>query len=105
MTRKIWLSIAIIGLFGSLVSQSAAQTIWYVDGALETNGDGQTWETAFNNLQSALSEATADQSPRDQIWVATQTYKPQLPAPPADPRTAIFEIPSGVEVYGGFVFG
>lgn len=56
--------------------------------------DGLTWDTAFDELSSALAAAQAG----DEIWVARGTYRPG----PAGDRTATFTLPDGVSVLGGF---
>ncbi|MEY4540509.1 MAG: hypothetical protein RLZZ306_2266, partial [Bacteroidota bacterium] len=56
--------------------------------------DGNTWATAYGNLQTALTAATTGL----EIWVAKGTYKPTA----MTTRTVYFNIPSGVTVYGGF---
>jgi hypothetical protein len=58
--------------------------------------NGNTWATAYGNLQTALTAASAGGF---QIWVAKGTYKPTTTAT----RTIYFNIPSNVMVYGGFV--
>ncbi len=58
--------------------------------------DGSSWATAYASLSSALS-AAALQRKSVQVWVAQGTYKPGML------RRDVFSIPSGVEIYGGFV--
>lgn len=55
--------------------------------------DGNSWNTAYTDLQSALYGSCTE------IWVAKGTYKPTTD----DNRHVSFDIPSGVGVYGGFV--
>jgi hypothetical protein len=57
-------------------------------------GNGISWRKPFGDLQSALAVARAG----DEIWVAVGTY---LPSPDSN-RLAVFNIPNGVKVYGGF---
>ena len=57
--------------------------------------NGNTWGTAYGNLQTALSSAPAG----SEIWVAQGTYKPTN----TSSKTISFNIPSGGVVYGGFV--
>lgn len=75
---------------------------WYVNAAAPPGGNGQTWPTAFSDLQEALAVAGAGH----QIWVAHGAY---LPVSPADAgnvslseKQATFELPSGVTMLGGF---
>ena len=56
--------------------------------------DGNTWATAYGNLQTALTAATTG----IEVWVAKGTYKPTA----TTTRTIYFNVPSGVTVYGGF---
>jgi hypothetical protein len=82
--------------------QSQAQTI-YVNAAQATNGDGVTWATAFNNLQSAIDVATL----ANEIWVTQGTYYPSKDrfgvATPTDVRTKTFYINKNIKVFGGFL--
>lgn len=55
-------------------------------------GDGTTWASAFRLLSAGLGAAQAG----DQVWVAQGTYVPGAS------RRAYFQVPDGVEVYGGF---
>ncbi|MBI4717070.1 MAG: hypothetical protein HY763_04640 [Planctomycetes bacterium] len=70
--------------------------IVYVDASRPAGGDGLSWATAFNDLQPALAT-----TPATQIWVATGTYRPTA----SGNRTASFNLPAGIEVYGGFPTG
>ncbi len=55
--------------------------------------DGCSWDDAFPDLQLALAAAESG----DQIWVVSGVYTPGLMV------TDTFDIPSAVQVYGGFV--
>ena len=57
-------------------------------------GSGASWTDALGSVADALSTATSGQS----VLVARGTYKPTA----SDDRTATFEIPVGVGVYGGW---
>lgn len=70
-----------------------AQVIYVKSGALGAN-NGTTWANAFNNLDAALTAATAN----SQIWVASGVYKPNTATTP----NKSFELASGVALYGGF---
>ena len=54
--------------------------------------NGQTWETAFIDLQDALSVATSG----DEIWVAQGIYTP------GSTVSETFQLEEGVSLYGGF---
>jgi hypothetical protein len=56
--------------------------------------NGNSWATAYGNLQTALAAATATV----EVWVAKGIYKPTA----TTTRTIYFEIPTNVKVYGGF---
>jgi len=72
-----------------------------VDGsAAGATHDGATWETAYLDLQAALTGAGAA-SAGDQVWVAEGRYTPG----PAGSPGSTFSIPEGVAVYGGFAGG
>ncbi|NPD47752.1 T9SS type A sorting domain-containing protein [Lentimicrobium sp. S6] len=77
-----------------LISLTLFSSIIYVDIDATESNDGSSWTNAYTDLQSALSAASST----DEIWVAEGIYKPTL----TTTRTISFEIPSGVEVYGGF---
>ncbi|MDX2116600.1 MAG: GC-type dockerin domain-anchored protein [Planctomycetota bacterium] len=74
----------------------------YVD-ASATAGlqTGLTWSNAFTNLDDALDMAKASGGQITEIWVANGVYKPF----PINSRSASFDIPSGVKLYGGFAGG
>jgi len=57
--------------------------------------NGSTFADGFTTLDAALAAAS---NPGDQIWVARGLYTPAGTTP-----TATFTVPSGVEVYGGFL--
>jgi hypothetical protein len=62
--------------------------------------NGNSWATAYGNLQTGLSAAAAVVvSAPAEVWVAQGTYKPTT----TTTRTIYFNIPSNVKVYGGFV--
>ena len=72
-----------------------------VDRRVVTNGDGKSWSTAFNDLQSALDVANSAARPV-QLWVAAGRYVPSNLEDLTEPRSATFCIGSGVSLYGGF---
>ncbi len=71
--------------------------IFYVDQDASGLQEGTSWTNAYTDLQDALVVVTAN----DEIWVANGTYKPTDDFN----RDISFFIPSGVEIYGGFVGG
>eukprot|EP01083_Nonionella_stella_P174170 603045_1 len=70
--------------------------IIYVNEASKTNGDGKSWSTAFQDLQSALKISTAGSS----IWIAQGTY---YPTTFKSNRNATFLIFHPLKLYGGFL--
>ncbi|UCC97632.1 MAG: protein kinase, partial [Phycisphaerales bacterium] len=67
----------------------------YVNAASEGPYDGKTWQTAFSDLQDALTIA----QPNTEIWVAAGTYTPDRGT---GARTASFHLKNGVRLLGGF---
>ena len=72
----------------------------YVDDDANAGGDGASWDTAFNYLQDALSDAQDG----DEIRVAEGIYKPdQGSLNTLGDRSASFDLPNGVYIKGGFL--
>lgn len=67
----------------------------YVNAVSQGPYDGKTWETAFSDLQDALSIAEPD----TEIWVAAGTYTPDRGT---GARTASFHLKNSVRLLGGF---
>ncbi len=70
-----------------------------------SGGDGSSWETAIDNLQTALQLArsgyTSDSDPADdvaEIWVASGVYKPAA----AGDQTTAFQPVNDLGLFGGF---
>lgn len=59
----------------------------------DATGNGTSWDNSLGSLTEALNVATEG----TQIWVANGIYAPQ-----GDDRNATFNIPNGVQVFGGF---
>ena len=77
------------------IVQTHVPGILYVDlGAVGPVHDGQSWVSAFLDVQAALAVA----GPGDEIWVAEGEYRPT----DSGDRSASFGLPEGVEIYGGF---
>lgn len=62
-------------------------------------GDGQSWATAYPDLQQALNYACPINL--TEIWVASGAYKPTTTTGPAS-RSISFAMKNGVSIYGGF---
>ena len=76
----------------------AQGVVWHVDDGAPPGGNGLSWATAFQNPSEALALSIAG----DTLWVAEGSYLPLVPTNPADPRTATFLLPNGVNLIGGF---
>ncbi len=63
-----------------------------VNAAAAPGGNGATWATAFNSLDTALQNA----APGDQLWVVAGKYKPESVV-----RLSFF-VPGGISLLGGF---
>lgn len=83
-------------LWLALVSSSTAASaaIYFVDAGAPAGGNGASWPTAFRDPQNALAIALDG----DQVWIAEGTYFPTQ----GTNRAVSFDVPPGVEVYGGF---
>ncbi|WP_288428400.1 choice-of-anchor Q domain-containing protein [uncultured Spirosoma sp.] len=77
------------------LSSAIAQSTVYVTPTGSGNQSGGSWSDAIAGpqLQARLASATAG----TQFWIKGGSYSPGIL------RTATFQIPSGVQVYGGFV--
>ena len=67
----------------------------YVKADAQPPHDGTRWDTAFNDLQDALSLA----QPNTEIWVAAGTYRPDRGT---GAREASFRLKKGIRLMGGF---
>lgn len=97
----LFLALALWAGARSLVrAQDAADgTILYVDADATGAATGESWSDAFVTLQDALVAVNAG----DQIWVAEGIYYPDEGGAAIDnDRTATFNLPAGVTLYGGF---
>ena len=77
------------------------QTVRYVDDDAPAGGDGLSWTTAYADLQTALSEATAD-AEIEEIHVAGGMYHPSALTDPNEPRSATFMMVPDVAIRGGY---
>jgi len=71
-------------------------TIWFVDANAAADGNGFSWDDAFDSLQDALTDN--DINDGNEIWVADGIYEPT----DGNDRTISFELKEGLRVYGGF---
>lgn len=73
----------------------------YVKQTATSGGNGNSWASAYSNLQTAIDNANSG----DQIWVCTGTYKPTKfidEYAVTDLRSRAFMLKGGVAIYGGF---
>ncbi len=83
----LWIMVTI-----SLLQLNAAKTTIFVKNG--SNGNGQSWENAYGDLQKALKAAKKG----DQIWVAAGIYVPTYDGD----RHVAFNLVNEVSLYGGF---
>lgn len=82
--------------------EKASSFAIYVDAnspAIPGQENGESWQSAFKNLQPAIDKAMVDGK---EIWIAEGVYHPTYRINPDDPRSATFLIKPGVELIGGF---
>ena len=83
------------------IAPAEAATL-YVDPSAPSGGNGLTWQTSFNVLQSALDVAALPQNNITEIRLAKGSYKPTARTDAQDPRSATFQMRSGLAIRGGF---
>lgn len=77
------------------VTNGAPAKIYYVDSRFQgSSSTGESWESAFSNLQEAIDIAAENGG---EIWVRSGTYSPR-----GSNRSATFKLKAGVHLYGGF---
>ncbi len=99
--HPFWRRFAYALLFGILGLASAAYsatTILYVDAAASAGGNGASWATAYNNLQTAIAAAAPTSADPVEIWLKTGVYKPTA----GTDRSARFDLKSYMILRGGF---
>lgn len=93
-------SLTLFIFLSSIWITTHAQSIIYVDATNTGSQNGQSWSTAYSDLQDAISASSAG----DSIFVANGEYYPSIGlAGSTDPRDRAFLIPTGVALFGGFV--
>ncbi len=93
---------AAMGLW-AVCGAAAAADVLFVDADAVGANTGTSWADAFTDLESALSAA----GPGDSVWVAAGVYRPRvgrngIGLASADPKDAVFLLPPGVALHGGF---
>ncbi len=71
----------------------------YVDADATGSNDGTSWLNAYHSLDTALMDLCPGTT---EMWVAAGTYLPTQLSNLDDPRSATFNLPDGVAIYGGF---
>ena len=72
--------------------------IIHVDINAPSGGNGLSWNTAYNTIRDALSEAESG----DEIWIAEGIYKPTYGNTNKTDRSKTFILKKGVSIFGGF---
>ncbi|MFQ5413909.1 MAG: hypothetical protein ACE5E6_05575, partial [Phycisphaerae bacterium] len=93
--RGLGLILGIVAVLCSPGRPAWGQIVWHVDDDAAPGGDGQSWETAFLDLQTALGVA----EPGAEIRVAAGVYRPDGAS---GNRSLSFNLVSGVSLLGGF---
>lgn len=97
MNYKIF-SLVFLFFVSSIISSVAqdvkSKRIYVAAESSAAEADGQSWRTAYNDLQQALYRCVSG----DSIWVAKGLY---FPTNNGD-RNKTFKIPAGVKLFGGF---
>ncbi len=104
--KKFYLSILLAGMLTPafvLLPSIVFSAVIYVNQSAAGANNGSSWTDAFTDLHNALQAA----SPGDEIWVAQGVYYPSGVIDlngdgGIDPREAVFFLPDGVALYGGF---
>lgn len=76
-----------------------SQITWFVNASNTGTQNGQSWTTAFANLQPAIDTASIG----DTIFVAAGTYYPtSIAGGGTNPRDRAFILSSHARIFGGF---
>jgi len=94
------LSFAIVPTLSLAISHAAfGQSVLYVDATAASGGDGQSWASAYNDLQTALAAALGSGGTVQEIRVADGTYRP---TGAGGDRAATFQLINGCSIKGGY---
>lgn len=102
MRNGLW-AIGLWAACGGLCGFGARADVLFVDADAAGANSGTSWADAFTDLESALSAA----GPGDAVWVAEGEYFPSvgrngIGEDSAEPKDAVFLLPPGVSLHGGF---
>ncbi len=96
---RIYNKIVDMGAYEYSGSNTSEDGILYVNVTASGNNDGTSWEDAYTSLSDALANASAN----NKIWVAQGTYYPTTYAGDGTTdRDMAFVLVADVAVYGGF---
>jgi hypothetical protein len=98
MSKSLRRSFAFPMTAALLVAASGADAATYHVRAGVPNGNGLAWNTAFNNLQSAINAA----APGDTIYIGAGVYLPTVRREASTERSKTFALRGGVKYLGGF---
>ena len=76
----------------------------FVDSAVTTSGNGNSWATAFKTVTQALDSVNSGSCSSREIWVAKGTYYPMagLTTIASSPDSSFRILRNGIKIYGGF---
>jgi hypothetical protein len=100
LARPCMSAAALVLLCGSVLAQPAGVRV--VNHLAAPGGNGQSWATAYRDLQDALSEAHSNPGQVQEIWVAKGMYRPARDHTVPGVEAASFLMRSGLAVLGGF---
>jgi len=93
---KSRLFLILLAVMTFTISSEAAAAVWYVDGGIDSSGDGTSWGTAFKTIQEGIDVA-GSVPPADEIWVRSVEVDPY-----AYVLAAEISVNKSVSLYGGF---
>ena len=95
-------TLIIVLILISFCGIAGGQSTLYIDDNAVRGGDGASWGTAMNKLQTALNAAAAPRSGVTELHVAQGRYVPTHRTDRKDPRSATFRLLNGVALKGGY---
>jgi hypothetical protein len=95
------LEICVLAAAAICSNHALAGDVLFVDADAPPNGDGLSWQSAFDELWEALDAADLDPGVNE-IWVANGVYTPDRGQ---GDRADSFDLVDGVALFGGFASG